>query len=70
MKQIVRLNQRDIKNMIYEYVKKIIKEGLGDNEDILNLVRSMRSNVIDLSEDGYGVLYVDYYPETNELFVS
>lgn len=52
-----------------------IREAIEDyaesaNQDILKMVRSMRSNVLDLSEDGYGVLYVDYDPRTNELFAG
>lgn len=42
----------------------------GANQDILKMVHSMRSNILDLSEDGYGVLYVDYDPRTNELFAG
>lgn len=42
----------------------------GANQDILQMVHSMRSNILDLSEDGYGVLYVDYDPRTNELFAG
>ena len=38
--------------------------------DILKMVRSMRSNILDLTEDGYGILYVDYDPQTNELFAG
>ena len=52
-----------------------IKEALedyaeGTNQDILKMVHSMRSNILDFSEDGYGILYVDYDPRTNELFAG
>lgn len=42
----------------------------GTNQDILKMVHSMRSNILDLSEDGYGILYIDYDPRTNELFAG
>ena len=52
-----------------------IREALEDysediNQDILKMVHSMRSNVLDLSEDGYGILNIDYDPRTNELFAG
>lgn len=47
-----------------------LRENVEQGEDILNMVRSMRSNVLDLSEDGYGILHVDYDPQTNELYAG
>lgn len=71
MGQILRLSQKQIRNMIYESVKKIIREKMEeDNQDILQMVRSMRSNVIDLTDEDYGILYVDYDPSTNELYAG
>ena len=60
MRQIIRTA---IKETLEDYTE-------GANQDILKMVHSMRSNIIDLSEDGYGVLYVDYDPQTNELFAG
>ena len=41
-----------------------------DNKEIFEEIRSMPFNVIDLSEDNKGILYVDYDPETNELYAG
>ena len=39
-------------------------------QEILDKVHSMRSNIFDLTEEGYGVLYIDYDPQTNELYAG
>ena len=39
-------------------------------QEILDKVHSMRSNILDMTEEGYGVLYIDYDPQTNELYAG
>lgn len=37
---------------------------------IKELISKMRSNILDMSEYGKGILYVDYCEKTNELFAG
>lgn len=71
MRQTIRLTENDLRNMIHQVVKQYINEEIGQNNlKIKKLVNSMRSHTLDLSEDGYGVLDVDYDPQTNELYAG
>ena len=60
-------------NRMRQVTKRAITEAFteyGGRDNILKQVRSMRSNILDLSEDGYGILYVDYDPKSNELYAG
>ena len=64
-----KINEEKFRNIAKHAISEAIEE-YKDRDSILRQVRSMRSNILDLSEDGYGILYVDYDPETNELFAG
>lgn len=72
-------NKQDLANRITESVLKEMglkhssrRRALKENreQEILDKVHSMRSNIFDLTEEGYGVLYIDYDPQTNELYAG
>ena len=71
--------KQDLANRITESVLKEMglkhssrRRALKENreQEILDKVHSMRSNIFDLTEEGYGVLYIDYDPQTNELYAG
>jgi hypothetical protein len=41
-----------------------------ENKEIKEQMESIMCNIIDLSEDGHGILYFDYDSETNELYAG
>ena len=72
-------NKQDLANRITESVLKEMglkhssrRRALKENreQEILDKVHSMRSNIFDMTEEGYGVLYIDYDPQTNELYAG
>ena len=72
-------NKQDLANRITESVLKEMglkhssrRKALKENreQEILDKVHSMRSNIFDMTEEGYGVLYIDYDPQTNELYAG
>lgn len=72
-------NKQDLANRITESVLKEMglknssrRRALKENreQEILDQVHSMRSNIFDMTEEGYGVLYIDYDPQTNELYAG
>lgn len=67
-KQVIRLTESDIHRIVKEAVNKVMNEG--NENEILRQVHSLRSNILDFTEDGYGVLYIDYDPQTNELYAG
>lgn len=72
-------NKQDLAKRITESVLNEIglkhssrRRALKENreQEILDKVHSMRSNIFDMTEEGYGVLYIDYDPQTNELYAG